>query len=79
MTACGLSDLDFSWFCKDQKYESITLEDGTVEQKIVEGEYIYSLRYEEFIALNTHMIQKQQSEIETLKNEIAKIKSAIGL
>ena len=79
MTACGLSDLDFAGFCKDQKYESITLEDGTVEQKIVEGEYIYSLRYEEFIALNTCVIQKQQSEIEMLKDEIAKIKSAIGL
>lgn len=79
MTACGLSDLDFAGFCKDQKYESITLEDGTVEQKIVEGEYIYSLRYEEFIALNTYVIQKQQSEIETLKDEIVKIKRAIGL
>ena len=56
------------------------VEKQTIEEDVpIEGEYIYSLRYEEFIALNTHMIQKQQSEIETLKDEIAKIKAAIGL
>lgn len=30
---------------------------------------LYSLRYEEFIALNTYMIQKQQKEIDDLKSE----------
>lgn len=108
MNACGLSDLDFAGFCKDQKTErvkrtievekevpkemidettgetyigkEIVVEEQTIEEDVpVEGEYIYSLRYEEFIALNTHMIQKQQSEIETLKDEIVKIKRAIGL
>ena len=79
MTACGLTDLDFAGFCKDQKVISIENEDGTFIEQVVEGEYIYSLRYEEFIALNTYVIQKQQSEIETLKNEIEKIKKAIGL
>ena len=58
----------------------IVVEEQTIEEDVsIEGEYIYSLRYEEFIALNTYVIQKQQSEIEMLKDEIAKIKSAIGL
>ena len=45
---------------------------------------IYALRYDEFIALNTHMIQKclkeigaLKSENETLKQQIADIKQAI--
>ena len=38
---------------------------------------IYSLRYEEFIALNTHMIQKQQTEIDSLKKEIQELKEMI--
>ena len=63
MSICGLSSLEFAGFCKDQKIERIESEDGTIEESPVfddEGNpvYIYSLRYEEFIALNTMMIQK---------------------
>ena len=63
MNICGLSSLEFAGFCKDQKIERIESEDGTIEESPVfddEGNpvYIYSLRYEEFIALNTMMIQK---------------------
>lgn len=38
------------------------------------GGYKCGLRYGEFVALNTHMIQKCLKEIETLKNEISILK-----
>ena len=37
---------------------------------------LYSLRYEEFIALNTMMIQKLQKEIQSLQYEIKSLKNA---
>lgn len=49
----------------------------TAEENKDNEEYydkLYSLRYEEFIALNTYMIQKQQSEIDFLKQEIINLK-----
>lgn len=39
--------------------------------------YIYALRYDEFIALNTMMIQNQQKQINEMKTEILNIKSEI--
>lgn len=59
MTNNNLTDMDFAAFCKD-----------TDEN----GNDTYSLRYEEFIALNTHMIQKLYKKIETLEEEIAELK-----
>ena len=38
-------------------------------------DYRYALRYSEFVALNTHMIQKLMKEIESLKAEIKKLKT----
>jgi len=35
---------------------------------------LYSLRYEEFIALNTMMIQKLQGKINDLERQLAEIK-----
>lgn len=40
-------------------------------------EYIYSLRYEEFIALNTYTIQKLWNRVETLEKENAELKDQI--
>lgn len=54
----NLSSFDFAGFCKDPKTKLVTDDDGTQREVVIEGEYVYSLRYEEFIALNTHMIQK---------------------
>lgn len=42
------------------------------EDEPVEGEYIYSLRYEEFIALNTLMIQKLMERVDALESMIQK-------
>lgn len=38
-----------------------------------DGSVKYGLRYEEFIALNTHMIQKLMTEVENLRNRMALI------
>lgn len=52
MSDLGMSGEDFGGFCKDD------MGDGKVE---------YSLRYSEFIALNTMKIQKLQNEVDELK------------
>lgn len=68
----GLEGKDFAGFCKDTKV------DGGGNKILDENGneiYDYSLRYAEFIALNTYMIQKLQNEIADLKAEIAELKS----
>lgn len=70
----GLTTKDFAGFCKDIKLN----EDGSpVLDKDGNQEYVYSLRYTEFIALNTHMIQKVQAENEKLKERIDSLESMI--
>jgi hypothetical protein len=72
MNELGLSGTDFAGFCKDKH----TDDDGNcVFDENGDEVYDYSLRYSEFIALNTHMIQKLQQEIEALKAEINTIKN----
>lgn len=75
MDSVGLTDLDFAGFCKDQEMTEVCGEDGNRHLEPVLDDdgnpvYIYSLRYEEFIALNTKMIQLQQNKIELLENKI---------
>ena len=75
MNICGLSSLEFAGFCKNQKKERIESEDGTIEENPVfddEGNpvYLYSLRYEEFIALNTMMIQRLYEENASLDKRL---------
>jgi hypothetical protein len=57
MQEVGISDLEFAGFCKDE----VEQEDGTTKT-------VYGLRYSEFIALNTLMIQKTRNELSELKN-----------
>ena len=83
MIDCGLTDLDFAGFCRDVKTEITIDEDGKEIEKPVLDEngkeqYIYSLRYSEFIALNTHMIQKLYKENEEMKTEIASLKETVS-
>ena len=53
---CGLSTMDWAAVCKD---------------KDVSGEdYVYGLRYEEIIALNTHMIQKLYEKVQKLTEKV---------
>ena len=70
----GLTTKDFAGFCKDVKMN----DDGTpVLDEDGNPEYVYSLRYTEFIALNTHMIQKLQKENQDLKERIDSLEDAL--
>lgn len=53
----------------DEKATSFVTHSFWTDEETGEEKDEYSLRYTEFIALNTHMIQKQQKEIDTLKSE----------
>lgn len=82
MLEVGLTDKDFAGFCKDVKQIQTGENKETGEalfENVRDGNgdpvYNYSLRYEEFIALNTYMIQKLQSEIEALRREIQELNS----
>ncbi len=93
MAECGLSSLEFAGFCKDQKIEVEEIvhpadeEDGEgewIERKehpVFDEDgnpvYEYSLRYEEFIALNTMMIQSLQDRISEAEDRIAKIEEKL--
>lgn len=74
----GISPLEFGAFCKDQKVDISYSYDETGEKIVtetpVEGEYEYSLRYEEFIALNTKMIQMLYKKVDALEKEVEHLK-----
>lgn len=78
MEKVGLTNLDFAGFCKDIKEEYYVDEDGIEKSRQVLDEnknpiYIYSLRYGEFIALNTMMIQRANNRISELEKKYDKI------
>ncbi len=86
MSKCGLTDLDFAGFCKDQKVEVFFEEDENgdkieKERPILDEngnpEYIYSLRYEEFIALNTYVIQELWKRVDAVEKENIETKNQI--
>lgn len=78
MNELGMESTDFAGFIKSPKviteYETRTDSQGKEYQKKVfkevEGEYKYSLRYDEFIAPMIKVIQMQQQQIEELQNKI---------
>ena len=86
----GKTALDFAGFCKDVKHKYYTDDEGNeIEEEVLDDEgnpiYIYSLRYEEFIALIAHALQititrmdeqdkrmdKQDAKIAALEEKIA--------
>ena len=78
MAKCGISDLEFAGFCKDikKKYELNDNGEEIESDDLDENgniQYIYSLRYEEFIGLITLAVQKLWNKMEELKNEINSI------
>ena len=86
MSECGLTDLDFAGFCKDQKVEVFFEEDENgdkieKERPILDEngnpDYIYSLRYEEFIALNTYVIQELWKRVDAVEKENIETKNQI--
>ena len=77
MKEVGLTDLDFAGFCKDIKTEPVFNDDGIqigtkeVYDKDGNPEYIYSLRYDEFIAINTKAIQNLTKRVEEIEKAIS--------
>ena len=77
MGECGITAMEFGGLCKDKEVVLVkTLnEDGTESLASKEtGADIYSLRYQEFIALNTAAIQALQKEVTALKAELNTMK-----
>ncbi len=85
---CGLTAFDFAGFCKDQMTEHKA--EGIVhnanaetckEHKMFDEDgnpvYIYSLRYEEFIALNTMMIQKLYTKNIDFEERLSKLEQVL--
>ena len=62
----GLTGMDFAGFCKDSYF-------GDEDEVITK----YSLRYSEFIALNTYMIQKLKAENHKLEERIAYLENKL--
>ncbi len=77
MAECDISAMEFGGLCKDKEVAlAKTLnEDGTESVASKEtGADIYSLRYQEFIALNTAAIQALRQEVTALRAELDTIK-----
>lgn len=66
LTSLGMTSMDFAGFIKSPKEK--TNADGTTS--IIEGEYIYGLRYSEFIAPMVKVIQELKKKIDILEQQL---------
>lgn len=86
MNKFGISEDDFGALGKHQKFKSITktkmeydesagkeIEKEYIEDTPIEGEYEYSLAYDELISPMLKMLQLQQKEIDELKKQVAEL------
>lgn len=64
LVECGLESTDFAGFIKTPKR---AVRDDANSEIL---DYHYSLRYDEFVALNTHMIQKLMARVKELENKL---------
>lgn len=69
LLSAGLTPMDFAGFCKDVQLD----ENGNELYKNNELQYAHSIRYEEFIMLNTWQIQKLKSRVKELEDIIVKM------
>lgn len=74
MNDVGLDGKDFAGFCKDVKKDDLGKEILDEDGNPI---YDYSLRYAEFIALNTFMIQKLQERILELEQTVKELKGEV--
>lgn len=88
----NMTPMDFAGFCKDQKVRTVMIKEKVIDDngnvtddeidrestEPIEGEYVYGLRYEEFIAPLIKTVQLQQQEIEQLKQRIEILESGQG-
>ena len=82
MRECGISDMEFAGFIKSPKVEREqvgTTKDGApvYRDKVIEGEYVYGLRYEEFIAPIISVAQSLMQENEVLKGRMDELEKRI--
>ena len=72
MKEIGMSSMDFAGFCKD----IVADDDGNyiLDENGNEQTY-YSLRYSEFIALNTEKIKRLESEVQSYSSTIKELKT----
>ena len=90
MAAAGLTDKDFAGFIRSPKYDTYetgeTDEEGipVTVQRPVEDEYIYGLRYDEFIApllagwqAQQEQLDEQQVQISALTARMAKLENSL--
>lgn len=87
MQELGIVAEEFAGFCKDIRYEytAYNEEDGTpvesskIPCKDEDGNiiYDYALRYQEFIFLTIHMVQKLWNRVEILEKENAEMRDQI--
>ena len=73
MDQSGLTVNDFAAFC----YDDFTKDSEWSPESTNGFTDRYSLAYEEFISLNTHMIQKTRKEVAVLRSENQKLKEEI--
>lgn len=93
LAECGISDMEFAAFIKSPKYETVQvfseeyLDEETFEivpaemyeeSVLVPNEYIYGLRYEEFIAPILSVVQSQQAQIDDLQSQINDMKATLN-
>lgn len=87
MNELGLTPEDFAGFCKDLRYKYTEFDengDGIEESKEIEMDddgnpvYNYSLRYQEFIFLTIHMLQKTIKRLDKVEERLAKIEEKLN-
>lgn len=72
LAEAGLESTDFAGFIKSPIYEG-ELANGEADESTPICDYGYALRYQEFIALNTHMIQRLLARVEELERRVAEL------
>ena len=72
LEAAGLTSMDFAGFIKSPIHER-ELPNGEADESTPICDYGYALRYQEFIALNTHMIQGLLARVEELERRVAEL------
>ena len=82
MRECGISDMEFAGFIKSPKIkrEQVGTAKGgapVYRDKVIGGEYVYGLRYEEFIAPIISVVQSLMQENEVLKGRMDELEKRI--
>lgn len=72
LETAGLTSMDFAGFIKSPIHEG-ELANGEGDESTPIKDYEYALRYQEFTALNTHMIQRLLARVTELEKRVAEL------